>query len=628
MDPDDVVHADGKKNNNKSPSREKENAAAKPAPSEVKRSPDVAKSRSWNVGSAAAESGPPDRKVEESSSRPSAAAAAAAPAAAAAAGGHHHHSSGEEERPRNDHMETMAGNLVSSLVDEDEPPRSNQHKERPGFPFGALVPPQPPPVHNPEPSWTYLDPQGHIQGPFQSEEMLEWFTAGYFPVDLMVKRSQDASFLSLNEVTKLYNRCPFTPGPHPPPFSDLEERLKQQQHLLHMHQQYLIQQQLLAQQQQQQHLLAMQQQQQQQVHARPDYNKLLSLGPLRLGGLASAGDMIGAFGGGGVDPLRNLLGSLGGMDNTEAQQDPLKQFLARSAAHQPGNNPPRQHQPLPHGLSPSLLESAAIFGQGQSLPPQEYHLPQQQPSEPPTPEPATADFDPIQSLLQQLQSSRTASSTESNSPQLHQRSVVSSQKIHTVPESGAGGGGGANRHEYFAEYSNSVQYEKPQQQQQQQQVPAHVPSIWDRPAMPPASPQEPQLPPPPTGEPARAVWNEDTAKMNSASPAADDDRSPSPDSSDAMKPTPQPVVLAAEAEGSAGAPETTFVTPKLVEKKEKKSKKAEEKRRAKEAKKQSEQAGSMPYIPGMPGSVQPEEQVPSPRNYLIYKPRFRIKRYH
>jgi hypothetical protein len=71
------------------------------------------------------------------------------------------------------------------------------------------------------------------------------------------------------------------------------------------------------------------------------------------------------------------------------------------------------------------------------------------------------------------------------------------------------------------------------------------------------------------------------------------------------------VVLAAEAEGSAGAaPETTFVTPKLVEKKEKKSKKAEEKRRAKEAKKQSEQAGSMPYIPGMPGSVQPEEQVP------------------
>lgn len=373
---------------------------------------------------------------------------------------------------------------------------------------------------------------------------------------------------------------------------------------------------------------------QQQARGRPDLNKLLSLGPLRLGGLASSGDLLGGYGG--VDPLRSLLGSLNSMNNSEAQ-DPLKQFLSLGASQQqqqqgpdmrnlPPRHHPQQHQPIPRGISPSRLESGGMFGQGQSLPQAEYlHSvlpPSQQQSEPPTPEPGTADFDPIQSLLQQLQSSRTASSTESNSPQLAQRSV-SSQKIHTVPETGGGGGNSAvanHRHEYFADYSKSVQYEKPQ-------VP-NVPSIWDNPAAVPSEDELLQQQPPPPSQPRTNVWNSSSANnyeassssrlepstTASASPA--EERTPSPDmklppsssSSSSVPPAPEVEEPAVEVE--------TFVTPKLLEKKEKKSKKAEEKRRAKEARKQSEQAGSMPYIPGMPGSVQPEEQIVVTQNVL------------
>ena len=64
-------------------------------------------------------------------------------------------------------------------------------------------------------TWSYLDPQGQVQGPFQSEEMLEWYNAGYFPMDLMVRRVCDNKFTSLTELHKIYGRVPFTPGTHP-----------------------------------------------------------------------------------------------------------------------------------------------------------------------------------------------------------------------------------------------------------------------------------------------------------------------------------------------------------------------------------------------------------------------------
>lgn len=543
-------------------------------------------------------------------------------------------SSSEDLQPRNDHMETMAGNLVSSLVDEDEPEvvkhqqssstnSRHHHLDQSGgggfaAAFNMLAPPAlpPPPA---EPSWTYLDPQGQIQGPFQSEEMLEWYTGGYFPADLMVKRQEDATFLSLTEVTKLYSRCPFTPGPQPPPFSDLEERMRQEQ-IMRLHQQVLLQQQLMAQQQQQQQLLAMQQQ-------RPDLNKLLSL---RLGGLASHGDLIGGYGGV-VDPLRSLLGSLGVATEPEPQPDPIKQFLARgAAASQPGggldlrNN---THQTVSHGISPSFDQSGGLFGPQQQQQPEYQHhqhhtsvlppppLPIEVPEERAAASPAAAEFDPIQSLLQQLQSSRAASSS-SSSPQLAPRAAgttaaaaTTSQKIHTVPEQTSSAN---HHHEYF---NKSNQFEKP--------VSSVITSIWDRPSVTAvtasesiatstavsASPWNTE-PSPERAEPPAAV----TASSTPAGSSISADRTPSPQGGGMDDPklvAPSAVAAVPEEEVAA-----TFETPKQNEKKEKRSKKAEEKRRAKEAKKQNELASSMPYIPGMPGSVQPEEQVVVTQNVL------------
>ncbi|XP_065061462.1 GRB10-interacting GYF protein 2-like isoform X2 [Rhopilema esculentum] len=65
-------------------------------------------------------------------------------------------------------------------------------------------------------AWIYRDPQGEIQGPFSCEEMLEWFKAGYFTMELLVRRVCDEIFLPLGDIIKLWNRVPFQPGPEPP----------------------------------------------------------------------------------------------------------------------------------------------------------------------------------------------------------------------------------------------------------------------------------------------------------------------------------------------------------------------------------------------------------------------------
>lgn len=55
------------------------------------------------------------------------------------------------------------------------------------------------------------------QGPFTTQEMAEWFQAGYFSMALLVKRGCDEGFQPLGEVIKMWGRVPFAPGPSPPP---------------------------------------------------------------------------------------------------------------------------------------------------------------------------------------------------------------------------------------------------------------------------------------------------------------------------------------------------------------------------------------------------------------------------
>uniref|UniRef100_A0A672R373 GRB10 interacting GYF protein 1 n=1 Tax=Sinocyclocheilus grahami TaxID=75366 RepID=A0A672R373_SINGR len=87
--------------------------------------------------------------------------------------------------------------------------------------------------HDSAMKWFYKDPQGEIQGPFTTVEMCEWFQAGYFAMNLLVKRGCDEGFQPLGEVIKMWGRVPFAPGPSPPPLLGNmdQERLKKQQEL-------------------------------------------------------------------------------------------------------------------------------------------------------------------------------------------------------------------------------------------------------------------------------------------------------------------------------------------------------------------------------------------------------------
>lgn len=66
--------------------------------------------------------------------------------------------------------------------------------------------------------WFYKDPTNNIQGPFSSNDMAEWFEAGYFKKDLLIRRSCDQEFLSLGQVETRYGTNPFRSTRHPPAF--------------------------------------------------------------------------------------------------------------------------------------------------------------------------------------------------------------------------------------------------------------------------------------------------------------------------------------------------------------------------------------------------------------------------
>ncbi|XP_052212053.1 GRB10-interacting GYF protein 2-like [Dreissena polymorpha] len=74
-----------------------------------------------------------------------------------------------------------------------------------------------PPDHEHYNKWFYRDPQGDLQGPFASTEMAEWFSAGYFTMNLQVRRGCDEVFSPLGELIKRWGRVPFLPGQMPPP---------------------------------------------------------------------------------------------------------------------------------------------------------------------------------------------------------------------------------------------------------------------------------------------------------------------------------------------------------------------------------------------------------------------------
>ncbi|TGJ82527.1 hypothetical protein E0Z10_g6253 [Xylaria hypoxylon] len=71
--------------------------------------------------------------------------------------------------------------------------------------------------------WTYLDPQGSVQGPFTGLEMNDWYKANFFTPDLRVKKLEDGEFEPLGQLIRRIgnSREPFLVPqigiPHGPP---------------------------------------------------------------------------------------------------------------------------------------------------------------------------------------------------------------------------------------------------------------------------------------------------------------------------------------------------------------------------------------------------------------------------
>ncbi|CCT73566.1 uncharacterized protein FFUJ_09630 [Fusarium fujikuroi IMI 58289] len=71
--------------------------------------------------------------------------------------------------------------------------------------------------------WVYLDPSGHVQGPFTGLEMNDWYKANFFTPDLRVKKVEDQEFEPLGQLIRRIgnSREPFLVPqigiPHGPP---------------------------------------------------------------------------------------------------------------------------------------------------------------------------------------------------------------------------------------------------------------------------------------------------------------------------------------------------------------------------------------------------------------------------
>ncbi|XP_040118123.1 GRB10-interacting GYF protein 1 isoform X6 [Oryx dammah] len=115
------------------------------------------------------------------------------------------------------HLQQEAEKLVASLQDSSlEEEQFTATIQAQGLRHSAAATALPL-SHGAARKWFYKDPQGEIQGPFTTQEMAEWFQAGYFSMALLVKRGCDEGFQPLGEVIKMWGRVPFAPGPSPPP---------------------------------------------------------------------------------------------------------------------------------------------------------------------------------------------------------------------------------------------------------------------------------------------------------------------------------------------------------------------------------------------------------------------------
>uniref|UniRef100_A0A5K3F2X1 GYF domain-containing protein n=1 Tax=Mesocestoides corti TaxID=53468 RepID=A0A5K3F2X1_MESCO len=83
-------------------------------------------------------------------------------------------------------------------------------------------PPQPPQPLKPPTRWYYRDLAGNCRGPYDDATMAGWFTAGYFPISVEVRRECDRVFSRLTDFITWLGRFPFIGSSELPPI--LESR--------------------------------------------------------------------------------------------------------------------------------------------------------------------------------------------------------------------------------------------------------------------------------------------------------------------------------------------------------------------------------------------------------------------
>lgn len=95
-------------------------------------------------------------------------------------------------------MSNLMSNQLNDLQQENaRRGASNERKQQHNEPselsnarFGSVA------IDHPDADkWFYLDPQNNVQGPFNSEQMAAWCAAGYFSLNLQMKRGSDEKFV-------------------------------------------------------------------------------------------------------------------------------------------------------------------------------------------------------------------------------------------------------------------------------------------------------------------------------------------------------------------------------------------------------------------------------------------------
>ncbi|KAF7310551.1 GYF domain-containing protein [Mycena chlorophos] len=88
---------------------------------------------------------------------------------------------------------------TTDIREEDEDP------PKPAAPVKQPTPPNPPPPQDlAAVQWSYLDPQGQLQGPFRADLMQKWYDEGYFTPELLMKRTHiDVDWVSVKDLAHI-----------------------------------------------------------------------------------------------------------------------------------------------------------------------------------------------------------------------------------------------------------------------------------------------------------------------------------------------------------------------------------------------------------------------------------------